>query len=175
MRRAGLALTLTLAACGYKPIAGAGVADGERLHVVLASSSVADAVASDEVVAGVRDELARVGALAPGDGWPRCEVEVLRADEASEGIAAVPNQDGKLLPTSRATRIGVLTRAWVVRASGGARERDTGDLRAMETVAVSPDARAATFSHTDALRAAGRRAGHRLATRILGLPAASDE
>ncbi|HEY8078808.1 MAG TPA: hypothetical protein VIF62_31970 [Labilithrix sp.] len=170
MKRALFALLL--AACGYRPVAGA---SGERLHVVLSSTNVPDAVATDEVVAGVRDELARAGALEPGDGYPRCEIEVLRADEASEGVAAVPNQDGKLLPTSRATRVGVLARGWIVRANGGPRERDTGDLRAMETVAVAADARAATFSHDDALRAAGRRAGRRLATRLLGLPAASDE
>ncbi len=89
MRGSLAALALALAACGYKPIAGAAGAGGERLHVVLASSNVPDAIASDEVVAGVRDELARAGALAAGDGYPRCEVEVLRADEAAAKAAAL--------------------------------------------------------------------------------------
>jgi hypothetical protein len=175
MRRAVAALAaLLFAACGYRPVHGT-TPEGERLHVVLAASSVADAVASDEVLAGVRDELARMGALAGGEGYPRVEVELLRADEASEGIAAQPNADGRLLPTSRATRVGVVARAWVSRAPGGERQRDTGDVRAIETVAVAGDARTATFRHADALRAAGRRLGRRIADRLLGLPAASDE
>jgi hypothetical protein len=174
---ASLALSLTVsftgASCGYAPVhSGVG---GEHLHVVLSTSKVPDAVASDEVLAGVREELARTGTLEPGDGFPRCEVEILRADEASEGIAAVPDPDGRLLPQSRATRVGLVARAWVLRAPGGERERDTGDVRVFETVAVAADARAATFRHSDALRAAGRRAGKRLGSRIMGLPAASDE
>jgi hypothetical protein len=171
MRRA-LAV-LVLGACGYTPIASAPSSD--KIHVVLASSNVPDAVASDEVLAGVRDELAKAGALAPGDGYPRCEVEVLRADEASEGIAATPNADGRLEPTSRATRVGVLARAWLVRSKDAPRERDTGDVRAMDTIAVTRDARAASFQQTDAVRASARRVGHRLGQRVLGLPSASDE
>ena len=41
--------------------------------------------------------------------------------------------------------------------------------------AAALDARAAGFRHSDALRAAGRRVGHRLASRILGLPSGADE
>jgi hypothetical protein len=142
---------------------------------VLSESKVPDAVASDEVLAGLREELARTGSLASGEGYPRCEVEILRMDEASEGIAAAPGGDGRLVPQSRATRVGLLARAWVLRAPGGERERDTGDVRAFETVAIAPDARAATFRHSDALRAAGRHVGKRLASRIMGLPAPNDE
>ena len=107
-RAAGAALTLTLAlvGCGYRPVHGA--APAERFAVILASSNVTDVVASDEVVAGIRDELARSGALASGAAYPRCEVEVLRADEASDGIAAVPNAEGVRLPQARATRVGVV-------------------------------------------------------------------
>lgn len=173
MKRA-FALAFVLAACGYQPVHGTFKDEG-RLHVVLASTHVADPIAADEVVAGVRDALARRGALASGDGYPRCEIEILRADEASEGIAALPNQDGRLLPQSRATRVGVVARAWVTRAAGGDRERDTGDMRAMETVAVARDATSGTFRHADALRAAGRRVGRRLGDRLLGLPSASEE
>jgi hypothetical protein len=144
------------------------------LAVILATSNVPDAVASDEVVAGVRDELARSGALASGEAYPRCEIEVLRADETSEGIGATPNGGGVLLPDARATRVGIVARAWIVRSQDGPRERDTGDVRALELVGAAGDARTATFRHVDALRAAGRRVGRRMGTRILGLPTASD-
>jgi hypothetical protein len=172
-RFAALALLLTSASCGYQPVHG-GVA-AEHLHVALSESKVPDAVASDEVLAGVREELARGGALASGDGFPRCEVEILRADEASDGIAATPDGTGGLAPQSRATRVGMVARAWVLRAPGAERERDTGDVRAFETVAVAADARTSTFRHSDALRVAGRRVGKRLASRIMGFPAPTDE
>ncbi len=165
-------LTLTLASCGYRAVHGG--AQPEHFGVILAMSNVPDAVASDEVVAGVRDELARSGALATGELYPRCEIEVLRADEASEGIAAAPSLDGVFLPDARATRVGIVARAWIVRSKDGPRERDTGDVRAMEVVAVAADARASTFRHSDALRAAGRRVGRRMGARILGLPSSSD-
>jgi hypothetical protein len=168
-----LALAALAGACGYRPVQGGSAT--EHLAVVLSSSSIPDAVVTDEVLAGVRDELARTGALATGEGYPRCELEILRADEASEGIAAIPNAEGRLLPESRATRVGVVARGWVVRAKDAPRERDTGDVRAMEVVTVATDARTATFRHTDALRAAGRRVGRRLGSRLMGLPAASDE
>jgi len=168
---------LTVAAltssCGYRSVASS--ASGEKLAVVLVSSKVPDAVASDEVLAGVRDELARAGALRSGEAYPRCEIEVLREDEASEGIAATPNPEGRLIPESRATRVGIVVRAWVVRAKDAPPERDTGDIRALDVVATAGDAKTATFRHTDALRAAGRRAGRRIGARLLGLPSASEE
>jgi hypothetical protein len=172
MRPLLLVLVLGAAACGYRPVHGG---TPERFAVVLATSNIPDAVASDEVVAGVRDELARFGALVPGDAYPRCEIEVLRADEASEGIDAIANADGVLVPRARATRVGVVGRAWIVRSKDAPRERDTGDVREMVLVATAPEARTATFRQADALRAAGRRAGRLLGTRILGLPSASDE
>ncbi|AKV01872.1 hypothetical protein AKJ09_08535 [Labilithrix luteola] len=165
---------LALAGCGYRPVHGGG-GPSERLHVVLAVSKVTDAVASDEVLVGVREELARRAALAPGDGYPRCEVEILRADESSEGIAATPNADGRLLPDSRATRVGLVARAWVVPSSGADRQRDTGDMRAFETVAVASSAQGSAFQQDDALRAAGRRLGHSLGARLLGFPASTQD
>lgn len=160
---------LLAAACGYQPVHEA--RGDERLSVTLATSMVPDAAVTDEVLVGVREELAKNGALASSSAaYPRCEIEVLRADEASEGITAVDGQ-----PNARATRVGIVARAWVVRAKDAPRERDTGDIRTMETVAVAQDARAATFRHSDALKAAGRRAGRRLASRVMGLPAASDD
>lgn len=176
MKRAAL-LALAIAACGYRPVHD--VVGSEKLAVVLATSGVPDAAVSDEVVAGVRDELAKAGALSAGASYPRCEVEVLRADEASEGIGAALDPSGELAPTSRATRVGIVARAWIVRSKDGTRERDTGDVRTLETIAVpggaTPDAKASAFRHSDALKSAGRRLGHRLASRLLGLPAASDD
>ncbi|MCW5816586.1 MAG: hypothetical protein KIT84_36650 [Labilithrix sp.] len=168
-----MALVLGGWACGYRAVHG-GDAPVERYAVVLASSSVPDVVASDEVVAGVREELAKNGALASGDAYPRCEVEVLRADESAEGIGAARNPDGVLLPDARATRVGVVARAWLVRRKDGPRERDTGDVRALDTIAVAPNARAASFQHTDALRSAARRAGTRMGARLLGRPSAGE-
>jgi hypothetical protein len=160
---------LVLAACGYEPVHTA--RGDEKLSVTLSTSMVPDAAVTDEVLVGIREELAKNGALASSsDAYPRCEVEVLRADEASEGIAAIDGQ-----PSARATRVGIVARAWVVRSKDAPRERDTGDIRTTETVAIAGDARTATFRHSDALKAAGRRAGKRLASRLMGLPSASDD
>ncbi len=172
-RATAIALLLVTSSCGYRSVAAR--SGSEKLSVVLVSSNVPDAVASDEVLAGVRDELARAGALESGNAYPRCEVEVLRADEASEGIAATPNADERLIPEARATRVGIVARAWVVRSKDAPHERDTGDVRALDVVATAPDAKTATYRHADSLRAAARRAGRRIAARLLGLPSASEE
>jgi hypothetical protein len=114
--------------------------------------------------------LARRGVLEQGDGWPRIEVEVLRADETSEGIAARPNR-----PVARATDVALVARAWVVAAPGSSPQSDTGDLRAEDTIAVdtnaatgAQDLRASAFHRADALNAAARRLGRELARRIAG-------
>jgi hypothetical protein len=140
------------------------------LHVTLVRTLVPDAVASDEVASGLREELARRGVLEQGDGWPRIEVEVLRADETSEGIAARPNR-----PVARATDVALVARAWVVAAPGSSPQSDTGDLRAEDTIAVdtnaatgAQDLRASAFHRADALNAAARRLGRELARRIAG-------
>jgi hypothetical protein len=170
--------------------------DASRLHVKLVRTLVPDAIASAEVATGVREELARAGMLEAGDGWPRVEVEVLRADEASEGIAA--GASGGTGPVARGLDVALVARAWVVASPGAEPESDTGDMRAEETIAVdtsgatgvspasglpagggvlagAPDPRASTFHHADALRAAARRLGRGLTRRVLGLPAASDD
>ena len=174
MKRAPLLPVLLLVSgCGYHALYAA--PDGERIHVGLARSLVADAVATDEVLSGVREELARDGALAAGAGYPRLLVEVLRIDESSEGIAAVAGQ-----PRARATEVGLVARAWLVRSADAAPERDTGDVRAMDLVGVDTaltalDPRRDALHHADAIRAVARRVGKRLAARILGHPVAVDE
>ncbi len=180
-RIAVVAAAACLFGCGYHAVRGRGDAHG--LHVVLARSLVADAVASDEVVSGAREELVREGVLAPGDGYPRVEIEVLRADESSEGVAsetAALGSGAGGAPRARATLVGFSARAWLVPAPGAAPERDTGDVRAMDLVATEAFAsggapRTDLFQHEDALRAVARRLGARLAARVLGHPVASDE
>ncbi|HEX4447960.1 MAG TPA: hypothetical protein VH044_14530 [Polyangiaceae bacterium] len=179
----GLALGVSLLAClltcgcGYRAVYGS--IREPPLHVKLVRTLIPDVVASDEVATGLREELAREGTLAAGEGFPRIEVEVLRADESSEGIAAGPGG-----PVARGTDVGIAARAWIVRAPGAPPESDTGDLRAEETIAVDettgsagtePDPRASAFHEADALRAAARRLGRRLAYKVTGQPAASDD
>jgi hypothetical protein len=177
VKRAVALLALTTAACGYRAAYGGGA--GERVAVVLAGDAVADAVAAGEVASGVREELAREGALAGGSGYPRVEVEVTRIDEASEGVAAASARRTRV-PQARATEVGVVARAWLVRTAGGERERDTGDVRALVEEGVTLVGQATPSSdstaidslhHDDAVRAAARKTGIRLAQRILGLPA----
>lgn len=176
--RPALAALATLAAlcafsgaCGYQPLYAA--SGEERLSVVIVSSRVPDAIATDEVAAGVRDELMRARAYASGEGYPRAEIEILRLDESSESIGVTAAGDG---PEARSLWFGVVARAWILRAKDGPRERDTGDVRSADVTATSAsgDAPAAMFSALDTVRAAARRTGRRLGARLLGIPTASD-
>jgi hypothetical protein len=159
--------------CGYHAVYG-----GEaplRLHVKLVRTLVSDVVASDEVATGMREELAREGALEPGGGWPRAEVEVLRVDEASEGIAA-----SRGAPVARGSDTGLVARAWIAWAPGAPPERDTGDMRAEGVATVDEkggmlDPGTSGFHRADALRATARRLGHKLARKLTGYPAASED
>jgi hypothetical protein len=154
-----------------------------RLHVKLVRTLIPDAVASDEVASGVREELARAGTLEAGDGYPRVEIEVLRESESSEGIAAVPNG-----PVARGTGVAIVARAWITPAEGAPPESDSGDLRSQVVIAseqpagapagpaaVAAASRSNAFHFADALRAAARRLGIQLARKVTGLPAASDD
>jgi hypothetical protein len=177
----GLALSAGCFSCGYAPVYAA---RAEALHVKLVRAQVADVVAADEVASGVREELARAGALASGEAYPRVEIEVVRADEASEGVVAAPSG-----PAARATDVAVVARAWIATGEGAPPQAETGDMRAEETVAVDVaggaagafgaaaglDPRASAFHHADALRAAARRLGRALGARVLGRPAGSEE
>lgn len=171
----GLAATLS---CGYGPVYAGGGAGQGRLHVKLVRSLVADAVASDEVAQGVREELARHGALEGGEGFPRVDLEVLRADESSEGLAA--GASGAPAPTARGTAVALVARGWVVSQEGAPAERDSGDLRAEEIIVVDegatgPDPRSSLFHYADAQRSAARRLGRKIARRVMGLPSATEE
>jgi len=189
-----------VSACGYAPVYGGGRRATESFYVHLAQSSVPDAVTADEVVAGVRDELARHGALAERDAaivfsresfghppgsarsspeqspdYPRVEVEVLRVDEGAMAIAVGRAPDGSALPASGASRVGVVVRAYVRMHRDAEPVRDTGDMRVHDTIAVSNQATTALFGHIEALRALGRRAGRRIGRTVLGVPALRDD
>jgi hypothetical protein len=168
-----VAASFGVAACGYSPLA-AGVRS-EPLSVHLSDSKVPEAIASDDVLAGARDELARLGALRAGGAYPRLEIEVLRVDEGSEGVIAAREDARDLVPRSRGSRVALVARGWVVQAPGAAPARDTGDLRSAATITVALDAASSGFQQTDALRSLGRRLGARIAAKVLGLPAPSDE
>jgi hypothetical protein len=176
-----------LAACGYRPLYAGGQGE-ERFSVAGTTPFVADASVVAEVEAGVRAGLARAALLRGGSAYPRVVVEVLRIDTQSEGIAAVPGGvrppevggmpvggAGPLRPLARGTRVGVLARAWLERTEGGPKERQTGDLRAVDVMEVESDARLEALRLDDASRAAARRLGERLARRVLGEPEAPDD
>ncbi|MGH7272066.1 MAG: hypothetical protein ACREJ3_16675, partial [Polyangiaceae bacterium] len=66
---------------------------------------------------------------------------------------------------------GVSARAWIVTAQGAEPERDTGDLRATDVIAVdragsAADSRASALHYVDGLRAAARRLGREIGRRI---------
>jgi len=168
-------LVTALSACGYH-VAYADPSGG-RLHVKVVRSMIPDAVASDEVAAGVRDELARGGWLEAGERYPRVEIEVLRADEASDAIGA---SGTPAVPMARSLDVGIAARAWLVEAAGAAPEKDTGDMRAEDVIAVDlaagvGDPTAEALHHADALRASARRLGRMLAHRLLGAPGPSED
>jgi hypothetical protein len=138
------------------------------VHLVM--ESVSSSLVAQEVVRGVRDALAQEGALAPGEGYPRLEVEVLRTDESSEGIVQALTPQGGV-PRARATDLAVVARAWIVRRAGAESELDTGDVRG-EGLVGSPlgDSGREVWQREDSLRAIARRLGGRIALRILGHP-----
>ena len=169
-------LVAAMSGCGYHAVyandANDASGEGAKLHVKLVRSLVPDAVAADEVVSGVRDELAQSGALAAGDGYPRVEVEVLRLDESSEGIGAPRGASG---PVARGTQVAVVARAWIASAAEAPAVHDTGDMRVLDTIGTGTSAVSDSFQYADATRAAARRMGHKLALKVLGHPATSDE
>jgi len=162
------ALGLLVAGCGYQPLYA--TPGGEALHVHLAKNQVASAMVAEEVVRGAREALLEDGALASGDGYPRLEIEVLRADELSEGIMRAPGD----VPRARATDLAVIARAYVVRHAGAKAELDTGDVRAQDVSAVPGDPSRELWQREDALRSVARRLGKKLAARTLGHPTSGE-
>lgn len=167
-RRAVLLAGL-LSACGYRSVYAV---PSEKLHVRLGKVSIADASVAAEVAHGASEYLARESALAAGEGFPVLEIDVLRIDESSEGIAATAPQNG--VPRARATRLGVVGRGVIIPREGAAYSVDTGDVRASDLAAVPADPGVELSARGDALRAVARRLGQRLAARALGHPTPVD-
>ncbi len=174
MTRLFLLGVLLAGGCGYQ--AEYAQRASERFSVVVTEAKNADAIAADEVASGVRDELARRGALS-GANYPRVEVQVLRQDERSESIARAAGG----VPEARALTVALVARGWIRMHAGEAPVRDTGDLRASDLRAVDRDPGGAANLRADALHdedarsAVARRLGERMARRILGDPVAPDE
>jgi hypothetical protein len=162
------------AACGYEPLYGAHQASASEpsLAVLTPATRLApDAAAASALEAGARAALARAGKLRSGSGYPRLELELLRIDDTSEGIARVNE-----LPLARATRVAVVARGWVETAKDAPAVRDSGDLRAIETVSTEGgDARLESLRRDAAIRAAARRLGDRMGRLAVGEPIAPDE
>ena len=155
-------------ACGYHAVYAEGAE--EKLHIRLAHAPVANAAAADEVVSGAREQLAREGALASGDGFPRLEIEIVRIDETSAGVLSNGNQ-----PSAGGTYRAVVARAWIVARAGADRTRDTGDVRSEDLAAAQSAAVADELAAIDGARAVARRLGRRIALRVLGHPISSDD
>lgn len=178
MKRAVFALFLA-SGCGYHALYANPA--GERLHVALVRVAIADGAAGEEVARGAREELARQGALAGGDGYPRLEIEVTGSAETSEGIevTAAGRAAGattmEQTPAARGITTSLVARAWIVARAGAERERDTGDLR-VENLdeASAKDPVASGFVAEDAGRAAARRLGRKLGARAIGDPVVSE-
>ena len=167
-RPSPLALLALVAACGYQPLYASPGA--ESYHVHLAHNRTASAAVAEEVLRGAREALAKEGALAPGDGFPRLEIEVLRADETSEGVLATDSPTGRV-PRASSSELAVVARGWVARSADAPAELDTGDLRTGDLSAVPlGDATREIWQREDSRRAVARRLGGRIALKILGHP-----
>jgi hypothetical protein len=161
-RRFALALVL-LTSCGYHPVHA--VRDPLGPFAVVAGPVHApDADLAAAALEGARAELARAGELGDRGAPAAIEIELLRVDETSEGIAL--SSPG--LPLARAVRVTALGRARVRRAGSAAAERDTGDVRASDVVGRGSAAAQALVLRDEAGRAAARRLGEVLVRQLLG-------
>ncbi len=168
MKSISRALFFLLGACGYQPLYATPA--GEAFHLHLAKNQIASAMVAQEVLRGAREALVKDGALAPGEGYPRLEIEVLRTDEASEGIVRVQGD----VPQARASDLAIIARAYVVRHAGARVELATGDLRAQDVRAPPADPTRELWQREDALRSIARRLGQKLAARVLGHPSSEE-
>lgn len=169
-RLAALAAGFCLLACscGYRSVYAE--ASG-KMSVRPVVSSVADVATALEVEHGVREALAREGALSAGAECPCVVVEVTRIDHAAGAIVARADQ-----PVAASQITAVVARATV--DDGHAHTLfDTGDVRAEAHYVIA--GRAPQISEAlrgqDASRSTGRRLGRMLGARLLGHASASEE
>jgi hypothetical protein len=165
-RVALLALALGLAGCGYEPVYG-GERPSQRLSVVAAAHRTPNLRAVQGVLSGVREELAREGLLAPGEGYPRVVVEVLRVDEASAAVLADGAGDGAR-PRAGGSSVGVVARGWVLPKEGAQAIRDTGDVRRVRQLAAGRSPRTDARAFDELVSNVARETGSSIARRITG-------
>jgi len=158
-----------LLGCGYEPVYSTKRPE-IRLSVEAAPYGAPHLEAVAATVSGVRRSLSVAGVLAPGDGFPRVVVEVVRVDERAAGIIAEESADGARHPSGRAASLGVVGRAWVEEVERGPHTRDTGDVRRTATYAVGATGVAEQPRYEIALRSAAHALGQALGRRILGEP-----
>lgn len=175
MKLARLALIMPLVfACGYSAVYGG--RPPEALLSVVASPQFTpetDAVAA--VLAGVRKELSKQGALKGGTSYPRLVIQVLRVDEEPLGIAVQPARDGQKVALARGMEMAVTARGWVVEREGGEPVTDTGDVRRSAGSASEAAPAIDLQARVMAIRAAGNEVGIALARRVLGEATAGTE
>lgn len=169
MRRTlALMVSLALVGCGYRPLRS-GLAGTPRIRVEAAVAHVPGGAITgiaDEAALGARGELAKWGALAGSDAKDRLRVEVVRLDEASEGIGTIDSPEGAL-PRGRGVRLRVTARG-TVEGPGGRYE--TRDVEATEVVAAPEDPLAWDALRAGAVRTLARTAGALVAREVLGIP-----
>jgi hypothetical protein len=156
---------LANAACGYHALYGS--PSRFSWTVSAASPKAPNLGALDGALAGARAELSRAGALRPGTDYPRLIVELVRVDEVASGISAQGTSAS--VPLARASAVGVTARGWIEEQAGASPERDSGDVRRVESVSQNGEALASQVAFDDAARAAARLAGEAVARRVLGI------
>ena len=169
MRRPGVfvgLLVLPLAGCGYHLVHDAGMREGGPFVVTGSVSRAPSASLAAAVEEGARAELARSKMLAGAGAAAAIEVELIRVDETSEGIAV--GSGGA--PLARAVRVTAVGRAAVRRPGGAPAEHQTGEVQASEVAARAGSVGGAVVTAEEAGRIAARRLGEALVRRVLGLP-----
>lgn len=131
---------------------------------------VADMATALEVEHGIREALAREGALSSTTTCPCVVVEVTRIDHAAGAIVAA----GPDRPLASSQVTAVVGRATV--DDGRAHTLfDTGDLRAEANYVTGTAPLGEALRGQDVSRSAGRRLGRMLGAVLLGHPSASEE
>lgn len=163
MRFAALLLGALALGCGYRPLRN-GLAGHPQIRVLSGETQVpagAGADVAEELASGARAELARYGALG-AEGGDLLRLEIVRLDDASEGIAV---DEGR--PHARGIRLRVIARGVIT----GAKDTwETADVEATEMVTASSDPLAWDAARKAAARVVSRRAGAMVAREVLGVP-----
>lgn len=155
-------LCLALLGCGYTPVHST-APSAPRLGVVLTDVHTGDAVMLEALRFGASQALAARGMLRSDTAYPRLELEMLRLDRISEGVA---ERGG--VPLARAFRIVVTGRARVAVGVNQYAE-DTGDVSVAEVRAASVGAQELMLD-ADGNRAVAQKLGRTLTQKILGEP-----